>query len=136
MSHPKVSTNLKLVKNEKKYWEYIRKLRNNDSVQHGFIDNVMITTEQQVKYMSRHSDDYFVCLCDGVPAGYVGEIDGDIRVATEPDWQRSGVGTFMIEGLMRMKPGSFAKVKVENIASISLFKKCGFKIKYVLMERE
>ncbi len=131
-----MAIDLKLVKNEKKYWEYIRKLRNNDLVQGGFIDNVMITPEQQAKYMSKHNDNYFVCLCDGVPVGYVGEIDGDIRVATEPDRQKVGIGTFMIEELMSIRPGSFAKVKVENNASISLFKKCGFKVKYVLMEKE
>ena len=73
---------------------------------------------------------------DGNPAGYVGQISDDIRVATHPDYQGKGVGTFMISELMNKFPDSIAKVKIENKASLRLFEKCGFKKKYYILEKE
>ena len=60
----------------------------------------------------------------------------DIRVATHPDFQGKGVGKFMIESLMEAHPLSFAKVKIDNEASLGLFESCGFKRKYYILERE
>ena len=69
------------------------------------------------------------------PVGFVGQIDGDIRVAVDPEYQGKGVGKFMINQIMKLHPESIAKVKLGNEASIRLFESCGFEKKYYILER-
>jgi RimJ/RimL family protein N-acetyltransferase len=42
----------------------------------------------------------------------------------------------MINEIMKLHPDAFAKVKLDNEASLRLFEKCGFKKRYYLLERE
>jgi len=127
---------LTLVKNEEKYWEFIRNLRNMNGVRQGFIRQDHIEEEQQKNYMSEYGKYFYICLADGNPAGYVGVIDNDIRVATHPDFQGMGVGSFMINEIHQLHPTAQAKVKVVNIASFSLFVKNGYKVQYYILEKE
>ncbi|HBF34007.1 TPA: hypothetical protein DDW35_05540 [Candidatus Sumerlaeota bacterium] len=127
---------LKLVPNTHAYYDFIRMLRNDPRVQHGFIQQTQITPEEQHAYMEKYGDCYYVCLCDDQPAGYVGVIDHDIRVATHPDYQKKGVGKFMVQEIMKIFPDAYAKIKVENEASFKLFMKAGFKVKYYILEKE
>jgi len=127
---------MNLVKNGPKFWEFIRNLRNMDGVKEGFVEQRPITDIEQAEYMLRYNNNYWVCLVDKMPAGYVGIINDDIRVATHPDFQGQGVGTFMINRIMEIHPTAHAKVKIGNEASICLFERCGFKKKYYLLERE
>jgi len=128
---------MKLVKNDKIYYEFIRNLRNNKQVQGGFIDNLSkITTEQQMNYMEKYNDNYYICLEDDISVGYVGQIDGDIRVCTHPDHWGKGIGSFMINELMKLHPECYAKVKIDNQSSIRAFEKSGFTKKYYILERE
>ena len=53
---------LKLIVCEKKYWEFIRTLRSDDRVQEGFIQRVNITKDQQIEYMKKYNDNYYICL--------------------------------------------------------------------------
>jgi GNAT superfamily N-acetyltransferase len=118
---------MKLIKNKEEYWDFIRILRSNEKVQDGFIENVKISKEQQKAYMKKHNDEYYVCLVNEEPIGFVGSVDNDIRVCTHPDYQKMGYGKFMINELMRLLPNSFAKVKFDNTPSNALFRACGFK---------
>ena len=127
---------LKLVKNESKYWEFIRELRNMDGVRQGFIYQNQITEAEQLNYMKSHNDYYWICLSNNQPAGYVGVIEDDIRVATSPEYQQQGIGKFMIDELKKICPTAYAKIKIKNEASIRLFEKCGFKKKYFILEKE
>ena len=124
-----------LIRNQKKYWEFIRNLRNLDGVREGFIQQEYIHEEYHKAYMEAWGDCFFICLYKGEPVGYVGIINKDIRVATHPDFQGKGVGTFMINAIMKEYPDSEAKVKIENEASLKLFEKCGFKKKYFILEK-
>tara|TARA_R100000900_G_scaffold128696_1_gene104425 strand:+ start:542 stop:940 length:399 start_codon:yes stop_codon:yes gene_type:complete len=128
--------NLKLVKNDPRYWEFIRELRNLDGVRQGFINQEHIDTFEQARYMLQYNSNFWICLDNDVPAGYVGVIDDDIRVATHPDYQGKGVGSFMINEIMNVHPAACAKVKLDNEASIKLFERCGFKKKYYLLEKD
>ena len=127
---------MKLVENEPKYYEFIRELRNNKEVKKGFIQQRHIDFIMHHDHMRKYAKNYWICLVDGETAGYVGQISDDIRVATHPDYQGKGVGTFMISELMNKFPDSIAKVKIENKASLRLFEKCGFKKKYYILEKE
>tara|TARA_Y100000034_G_scaffold47685_1_gene58745 strand:+ start:2567 stop:2956 length:390 start_codon:yes stop_codon:yes gene_type:complete len=127
---------LALVKNGPKFWEFIRNLRNLEGVKEGFVQQKEISSIEQAEYMLRYNNNYWVCLVEKHPAGYVGVIDDDIRVATHPDYQGQGVGAFMINQIVAIHPQAHAKVKLDNEASIRLFEKCGFKKKYYLLERD
>jgi GNAT superfamily N-acetyltransferase len=122
-----------VVSNEARYWDFIRRLRNDPRVQAGFIEVASISPEQQAEYMSRHGDRFVVGLADGVPAGFAGSIEGDIRVCVHPDFQGLGVGRVMIQELLRRFPGSRAKIKVENASSLALFRACGFVPEFVIL---
>lgn len=126
---------LKFEKNSPQYYEFIRKLRNNKKVNNNFVERVYITKKQQQKYMQKNKDKYYVCLYNGQPAGYIGVIDNDIRIAVHPDHQRKGVGTFLIKELTKRYKKSYAKIKIENIASQRLFSKAGFSLNYYLYEQ-
>jgi len=123
-----------LTKNKKKYWEFIRALRSNKSVENGFIDKVQISKKEQEIYMNKYNDNYYVCLNEQIPCGYIGEINGDIRLCTSPEFQGQGVGTFMIKEFTKIKKNIFAKIKIENMSSIKAFEKAGYEKKYFLLE--
>jgi ribosomal protein S18 acetylase RimI-like enzyme len=57
-------------------------------------------------------------------------------VATHPEHQGHGVGSFMINEIMNLFPDAVAKVKLDNEASLKLFEKCGFKKRFYLLERD
>jgi len=119
--------NLKLVQNEPRYWEFIRIVRNDPEMQKGFVEIVNITTEQQINYMNKYGSSYFICLNENnEPIGFIGEVNDDIRVAVIPEYQKRGVGKFMVGEFMKLKPNSYAKMKFDNTASKKLFESCGF----------
>tara|TARA_B100001094_G_C18195434_1_gene810451 strand:+ start:9736 stop:10068 length:333 start_codon:yes stop_codon:yes gene_type:complete len=106
-----------------------------EGVRDGFVSQTEISPVQQATYMLKYNSNFWICLDEKTPAGYVGIIDEDIRVATHPDYQGKGVGTFMINEVMKINPGAVAKVKLDNAASVKLFEKCGFEKKYYIMEK-
>jgi len=127
---------MELVECSKEFWEFVRFLRNDERVQSGFIKSIHITEEMQKEYMSKYSEYYRIALVDGVPAGYVGVIEDDIRVCTDPFFQGKGVGKFMINKCMEIWPNAFAKVKVDNEASLRLFRTCGFRKKFYILTKD
>ena len=101
----------------------------------GFIKTKFITAEEQEIYMSTNSKFYRVCLFEGKPVGYVGVIENDIRICTSPDFQGMGIAKFMLNEILKSYPNAFAKIKIDNLKSLKLFKSLGFKVKYQIMER-
>lgn len=126
---------MELVKCAPEYWEFVRVLRTDSRVSNGFIEQVSITPEDQQKYMSKYSDNFRIALIDNTPVGFVGVIENDIRVCTHPDYQGKGVGKFMINKCMNIWPEAFAKVKIDNEASIRLFEACGFTKKFFILTK-
>ena len=124
---------LKLVKNQKQYWPLILRLRN--ALSENFIKQDFISEKEHESFMEHYGSNYHICLLCDNPVGFVGIVDGDIRVAVDPRNQRQGIASFMITELMKQKPNYQAKVKVGNDASRKLFENCGFKTKYYLMEQ-
>jgi GNAT superfamily N-acetyltransferase len=136
MDNKLTSGKLKVVKNNHSYWEFIRNLRNHKDIKQGFVAQEHITKEVHMEYMTRYGNQYLICLCDNIPAGFAGSVEGDIRVATHPDFLRLGVARHLISAVQEKYPASMAKVKIENQASLELFKSCGFRVKYYLLEQE
>tara|TARA_R110001599_G_scaffold340726_1_gene561298 strand:+ start:129 stop:521 length:393 start_codon:yes stop_codon:yes gene_type:complete len=126
----------KLVKCTKEYWEFVRTLRNDERVINGFIETTYITPKMQHSYMGKYSQCYWVLIYNNEPAGFVGVIEDDIRVCTHPDYQGKGIGKFMINEIMNEEPTAFAKVKMDNEASIKLFEACGFTKKFYILTKD
>ena len=63
---------MKLVECTKEYWDFVRILRMNKEVAHGFIEGAKISPQDQLKYMAKHSGCYRVCLSNGGHAGMSG----------------------------------------------------------------
>lgn len=119
---------LDFVKNEEKYYEFIRELRTHKENTSGFLEQVDITPEQQVEYMANHADEYYIALENDIPVGWVGSVEDDIRICTHPDHKGKGIGKFMLNRLMELHPTAQAKVLWENEASMELFMACDFHV--------
>jgi GNAT superfamily N-acetyltransferase len=127
---------MKLVPCTEPYWEFVRMLRTDERVAHGFIEKADITLEQQEKYMAVHWPQFFIALIDDIPAGFVGCVDGDIRICTHPDFQRNGVGVFLMREIIKRFPTAIAKVKVENKASQRMMEASGLTARYIIYGSE
>ena len=110
------------------YWEFVRQLRNDPRTIRSFVDQVNITEEEQLKYMANNHQYYKICLFRGVPAGYFGVIEDDIRICTHPSYQKKGVASYMLKKLVELHPNPKAKVKIDNLSSNSLFLSSGFSV--------
>lgn len=126
--------NLKLVNCDEKFWEFVRILRTDSRNLNGFIQSNPITPEQQQEYMKRFHTNYKICLLDNVPVGFIGAINGDIRVCTDHNYKTLGIGSFMVQEFTKTTPNIFAKVKVDNLSSLKLFESCNYKIRYYILE--
>ncbi|MHA2039327.1 MAG: GNAT family N-acetyltransferase [Promethearchaeota archaeon] len=117
---------MELINNNEKYYEFIRLLRTHPENIHGFLEQVEITVDQQEKYMEKYGNNYFIALENGKPVGWVGDIDNDIRICTHPKHKNKGVGKFMLNALMEIRPKALGKVLLGNESSVNLFRSCGF----------
>jgi len=120
------------VKCSEKYWNFVRQLRMDERVVDGFIKNVFISIEDQIKYMSKYNDCYYIALVEGNPAGFIGVIENDIRICTHPEYQNKGIGKFMLKNIMNLFPSAFGKVKFDNKLSKKLFESCGYIPTYII----
>ena len=86
--------------------------------------------------MNKFQGDYRVCLIGNIPVGYIGVIEDDIRICTHPDYQKRGIGRFMLEEANKIWPNAHAKIKESNLASKKLFESAGFEVQFVIMKRK
>ena len=126
---------LELVDNEPKFYEFIRLLRLHTDNISGFINQNFISESEQKTYMNKFHQYFKICLLDGEPAGFIGVIEDDIRVATKPEFKKKGIAKFMVNEIMKIYPEALAKVKVDNLSSIKLFESCGFKTEFIIMKK-
>jgi len=125
---------MELVDCEKKYWPFLLRLRND--LRSNFIEQDTITEHIHECFMSLNHGSYKVCLgSSSEPVGFIGCVNGDIRIAVDPKGQNKGAGKFMLENFVIEDESAFAKIKVDNQASLNLFESCGFKKKYYILEK-
>lgn len=103
-----------------------------ERVAYGFIEKANITPEQQKKYMAVHWTQFFIALIEDTPVGFVGCVNGEIRICTHPDFQRSGVGVFMMLEIMKRFPTAVARVKIQNKASQKMMEASGLTARYTI----
>jgi GNAT superfamily N-acetyltransferase len=127
---------MEFVECSEKYWDFVRLLRMNEKVIDGFIKNDYISEEMQKKYMDKNSQFYRVAILNSEPVGFIGVIDGDIRICVHPDFHRKGVGKFMLKNCLKIWPDAFAKIKITNDVSLKFFESCGFVKKYYILEND
>jgi len=126
---------LKLVDCDEQYWDFVRVLRMDERVLSGFIEKLEITPEQQTAYMTKYSDCFRIALLNNKPVGYFGVIEDDIRICVHPDYQKKGIGKFLVNSCFEIWPTALAKIKIANQSSQKLFESCGYKKEYYLYRR-
>lgn len=126
---------LKLVDCDEQYWDFVRVLRMDERVLDGFIEKMEITSEQQTAYMTKYSDCFRIALLDNEPVGYFGVMEDDIRVCVHPDYQKKGIGKFLVNSCFKIWPNALAKIKITNQSSQKLFESCGYKKEYYLYRK-
>lgn len=117
---------LELIPNGKDYYDFIRMLRTDPDIISGFISQKPISEEQQQRYMSVHAADYYICLYDSAPIGFIGVADGDLRLAVRTEYQRQGVASFMLAEICKLGVRFTVRVREDNQASLAFFEKNGF----------
>lgn len=117
---------LKLVKCDPKYYEFIRLLRTNPEITKSFLSQIKITKDDQINYMTKYHNGYFICLQDNKPVGFIGIVDKDLRLAVSKEGHNKGIATFMLQGVNEMNLEYEVQIKSDNIASINFFEKNGF----------
>ncbi|WP_422685655.1 GNAT family N-acetyltransferase [Candidatus Planktophila dulcis] len=121
-----------LVEISSEFFEFVRRLRTDPRNADSFINNNEITFQNQIDYMEQHLKDYFVCLSQQTPVGFIGVVQGDIRLAVDHDFRNRGVGTFMVNEISKLFPKASAKIKTSNVASIALFESAGFERQFYI----
>jgi len=124
---------LRLVNCDTIFWINILQIRNKDKK--CFIDQKEIEIEDHFNYMLYNSKFYEVCLADNVFAGFVGLVDGDLRIGVSDQFKQKGIGKFMLENFKKFQQVKQVKVKTDNEASIKLFESFGFKKDLYTMTR-
>ena len=122
---------MELIAITEKYYDFVREMRMHPENAAGFLEAANITEEQQKEYMNKFKNCYFVCLIGGTPVGYVGVIDGDIRICTDPTKTGRGVGTFMLKEIIKKFPEATGRIKKDNFSSQKIFDKCGVPYKLI-----
>lgn len=111
-----------------KYWEFVRLIRTDPYNKKFFLTKEEITPEQQIKFMTKNSHKYKICLLDNVPVGYIGiKGENEITYCVDPLYQGKGIGTFMLKEFIKLHKTLTAFVYPENKASNKVFEKLGFK---------
>lgn len=121
-----------LVEISSEFFEFVRRLRTDPRNADSFINNSAISSQSQIDYMEQHLKDYFVCLSGLTPVGFVGVVQGDIRLAVDHDFRNRGVATFMVNEISKLFPDASAKIKTSNVASIALFESVGFERQFYI----
>ena len=114
------------------YWEFVRNLRNNPLVVKGFIDQNYIEISKHQNYMTRKSSAFTVVLESGEPVAYYRVIHNDISFCVHPDYQCKGIGSTILNRIIKKFPDSYGKVKSGNDASSKAFCNAGYKETYVI----
>jgi L-amino acid N-acyltransferase YncA len=122
---------MELVKCEKSHWRRVLEIRN--LTRQSFINSSLVAYEDHLKFMEKNYENYIVAIVIGEVVGFAGVVENDVRVAVDPRYQKKGIGKKLLQKIVSNFPKCEAKIDVENKASLSLFRSCGFIKKYYIL---
>lgn len=130
----KIDIDLIFISNEcQAFNDEILRIRNENS--NGFLNQNQIIPEEHELFMDENCRNYWVLMVKnektgwlpGDVVGFVGCVDGDIRVAIDPRHKRKGYAKRAINFITKKRPFvSFAWIKEDNEVSQKLFASCGY----------
>lgn len=131
----------KKVGNNSSSREYVRILRN--YYKDYFINNQEIDLETHENFMNLHSEHYYLLTKEVPPydinnldktnellIGFIGVVDGDVRLAVHPLFLKQGYGKKMLEFITKEYPNCHSKVKKDNASNLFLFERSEDFIEY------
>jgi len=127
---------VKRVDDNKEYWEFIRQTRNDRHFNYAFIDQSEITVEQQERYMTENGHNFFVCIIDNKPVGFIGYVDNDVKIYVNLEHLRKGIGTLLMKETKHLYPEAKVKVRYENQEALAFFISLGYKIECFLLKEK
>lgn len=115
-------------------WSFILEMRNEKEIREFSNNCNIITKDEHYCYMNKlEKDDIYqrIVTIDDKNAGYIKIINGEISIMIKKGYRGKGIGSEFIKLVLdevdKFKTNKIiAKIKVNNIASIKLFKKSGF----------
>jgi len=113
-------------------------LKNTDVARANSVSSHVITPGEHKDYMKAYGGQYFICLKDDTPVGYVGaNARGYISIAVAESARGQGLGKFMLKTYCSYEEKAHRRaiVSTSNEASLALFETCGFKKKYYIFEK-
>lgn len=107
------------------HYEAIRLIRNDN--REAFWCTEEIDSETHEKFMKLHFKTYRVALHEGEVVGFVGHVEGDLRISCVLSQQGTGLAHFMYSAFLEEFPFVTVRVKKSNVRSLNFFKKLGYK---------
>ena len=93
------------------------------------MNSAEIDFNSHVKFMMKHASTYRVAVdSDDHVLGFIGHVDGDLRLATRPDRCREGIALFMYKNFLVEYPFVTVRVKRDNHPSLKFFERVGWKV--------
>jgi len=88
-----------------------------------------IDSTRHVEFMMEHASTYRVAVDNkDQVVGFIGHVDGDLRLGTRPDRCREGIALFMYSNFLSEYPRVTVRVKRDNQPSLRFFQKVGWKV--------
>jgi len=106
------------------HYEAIRLIRNENREAFWCTKEVEYETHQI--FMNLHSSTYRVALDKSGVVGFVGHVEGDLRIACTLSHQGSGLACFMFSAFLKDYPFITVRVRRSNVRSLAFFKKLGY----------
>lgn len=88
-----------------------------------------ILWDNHVEWLKNHIDEIHVITDGNRDYGDVRLEGDDIAIKLDPNFRGMGIGTEAIKLAQEMRTFLIAHIVTENLASLNLFTKCGFKFK-------
>lgn len=134
---------IKLQKATKRNWDFILELRNKN-FKFFYEQNEPISKEKHYQYMKNYSNKsnfhHWIISLDGDNVGYIRILNKDVGIIVKKEFQGKGIAS---KALMLLEKEAkdlgikklIALVDPKNFASEKIFKKCGYDLKLLRLEK-
>ena len=125
----------KIINCKPEHFDFVRKLRNVNKIRRQMIHKELNYLNKD--YMKRYYKCFKICMFNDILIGYMRVIDDDVGIIVKPKYQKKGAGSFMLNNLFLFKKDILkAKIRINNLSSLKLFKKNNFIEEYIILKKE